>query len=98
MIEALDEISEIPFEVFWDKFMEICPGNFGSKIPEMHWMEVGENDGLLPINYLYQRYTAQGYWLKMREQNRILAFEYLCRFGSDHKEPWKHLRQFDLPF
>ena len=47
---------------------------------------------------IYDRYTAEGYWLKMREQNRILAFEFLCRFGSDFKEPWMHLRQFDLPF
>jgi len=73
MIEALDEISEIPFEVFWDKFMEVCPG-------------------------IYDRYTSEGYWLKMREANRILAFEYLCKFGSDQKEPWKHLQHFDLPF
>jgi hypothetical protein len=47
MIEALDEISEIPFEVFWDKFMEI--------------------------------------W-------------HLSIYASDQKEPWKHLRHFDLPF
>ena len=26
MIEALDEITEIPFIVFWDKFMELEPG------------------------------------------------------------------------
>ena len=73
MIEALDEITEIPFEVFWNKFMDLYPG-------------------------IYDQYTAEGYWVKMREPNRVLAFEYLCRFGSDHKEPWKHLRQFDLPF
>lgn len=73
MIEALDEITEIPFIVFWDKFMEFQPG-------------------------IYDRYMAEGYWLKMREQNRILAFEFLCRFGSDFREPWMHLRQFDLPF
>lgn len=73
MIEALDEITEIPFNVFWDKFMELEPG-------------------------IYDRYTAEGYWLKMREQNRILAFEFLCRFGSDFKEPWMHLRQFDTHF
>ena len=73
MIEALDEITEIPFIVFWDKFMDLQPG-------------------------IYDQYTAEGYWLKMREQNRILAFEFLCRFGSDFREPWMHLRQFDLPF
>lgn len=98
MLEALDEITEIPFEVFWDKFMDLYPGNFGSNVPEMHWMEVGENDTLLPLSYLYQRYTAQVYWVKMREANRILAFEYLCKFGSDYKDPWKHLQHFDLPF
>ena len=49
-------------------------------------------------DFLQDRYTAEGYWLKMREANRILAFEYLCKFGSDYKEPWIYLRQFDLPF
>ena len=73
MIEALDEITEIPFEVFWNKFMDLYPG-------------------------IYDQYTAEGYWVKMREANRILAFEFLCRFGSDFREPWMHLRQFDLPW
>jgi hypothetical protein len=73
MIEALDEISEVPFEVFWDKFMELHPGT-------------------------YDRYTAEGYWLKMREDNRLLAFGFLSRFGSSHNQPWKHLQHFDLPF
>jgi hypothetical protein len=73
MIEALDEISEVPFEVFWDKFMELHPG-------------------------VYDLYTAQGYWLKMREANRVLAFQYLSRFGTDYKTPVLHLEAFDLPF
>jgi hypothetical protein len=73
MIEALDEISEIPFEVFWDKFMEARPGG-------------------------YDKTYTQGIWLKMREANRVLAFEYLCRFGTDYKTPVLHLEAFDLPF
>jgi hypothetical protein len=73
MIEALDEITEIPFEVFWNKFMDICPG-------------------------IYDKFAAEVYWVKMKEANRILAFEYLCKFGSDYKEPYKHLQHFDLPF
>jgi hypothetical protein len=73
MIEALDEISEIPFEVFWDKFMELHPG-------------------------VYDRYTAEGYWLKLREANRVLAFQYLSRFGTDYKTPVLHLEAFNLPF
>jgi hypothetical protein len=73
MIEALDDISEIPFEVFWDKFMELHPG-------------------------VYDRYTAEGYWLKLREANRVLAFQYLSRFGTDYKTPVLHLEAFNLPF
>ena len=73
MIEALDEITEIPFEVFWNKFMDLYPG-------------------------IYDQFTTEVYWVKMREANRILAFQYLCQFGSDYKEPWKHLQHFDLPF
>jgi hypothetical protein len=34
----------------------------------------------------------------MREANRVLAFEYLCRFGTDYKTPVAHLEAFDLPF
>jgi hypothetical protein len=73
MIEALDEISEIPFDVFWDKFNEARPGD-------------------------YDKTYTQGIWLKMREANRVLAFGYLCRFGTDYKAPIKHLEVFDLPF
>jgi hypothetical protein len=73
MIEALDEISEIPFEVFWDKFNEERPGD-------------------------YDKIYTQGIWLKMREANRVLAFEYMSRFGTDYKTPVLHLEAFDLPF
>jgi hypothetical protein len=73
MIEALDEVSEIPFEVFWDKYIEARPGD-------------------------YDKTYTQGIWLKMREANRVLAFEYLCRFGTNHHWPHTHLDAFDLPF
>jgi len=73
MIEALDEVSEIPFEVFWDKFMEVRPGE-------------------------YDKIYTQGIWLKMREANRVLAFQYLSRFGTDYKTPVLHLEALDLPF
>lgn len=73
MIEALDELSEIPFEVFWDKFMEVNPGD-------------------------YDKTYTQGIWLKTREVNRVLAFKYLCRFGTDYRAPHIHLQAFDLPF
>jgi hypothetical protein len=73
MIEALDEISEIPFEVFWDKYMEARPG-------------------------VYDKTYTQGIWLKLREANRVLSFQYLSRFGTDYKTPVLHLEAFDLPF
>jgi hypothetical protein len=73
MIEALDEVSEIPFDVFWDKYMEIRPGD-------------------------YDKTYTQGIWLKIREENRVLGFKYLCRFGTDYRTPHLHLEAFDLPF
>ena len=73
MIDSLDEISEIPFEVFWDKFMDIQPG-------------------------IYDQWQAKGQWLSMKEENRIMAFRYLAMFGTDYREPYQHLRQFQLPF
>lgn len=73
MIEALDEVSEIPFDVFWDKYMEVRPGD-------------------------YDKTYTQGIWLKIREENRVLGFKYLCRFGTDYRTPHLHLEAFDLPF
>ena len=73
MIEALDEVSEIPFDIFWDKYIEANPGE-------------------------YDKTYTQGIWLKMREENRVLAFGYLCKFGTYYKNPILHLEGFDLPF
>jgi hypothetical protein len=46
----------------------------------------------------YDKTYTQGIWLKMREANRVLAFEYMSRFGTDYKTPVLHLEAFDLPF
>jgi hypothetical protein len=46
----------------------------------------------------YDKNYTQGIWLKTREANRILAFKYLCRFGTDYRAPHIHLEAFDLPF
>jgi hypothetical protein len=73
MIEALDEVSEIPFDVFWDKYIETIPGD-------------------------YDKEFTKGIWLKMREENRLLAFGYLSRFGTNYKTPVLHLEAFDIPF
>jgi hypothetical protein len=73
MIEALYEVSEIPFDVFWDKYIETIPGD-------------------------YDKEFTKGIWLKMREENRLLAFGYLSRFGTNYKTPVLHLEAFDIPF
>jgi hypothetical protein len=46
----------------------------------------------------YDKIYTQGIWLKTREANRIIAFNYLCRFGTDYRAPHIHLEAFDLPF
>ena len=40
MIEALDEVSEIPFEVFWDKFMEERPGDYDKTYTQGIWLKM----------------------------------------------------------
>lgn len=72
MIELLDELTEIPFDVFWDKFQEKKPGN-------------------------YNLLKAQAVWISMIEDDRIDAFEGLCK---DHPiikacpDPYWYLKRF----
>ena len=37
MMELLDELTEIPFEIFWDKYMDIKPGIYDRLKTEKEW-------------------------------------------------------------
>lgn len=43
MIEILDELTEIPFEVFWDKFQELKPGEYNKDLAKKEWFYMRED-------------------------------------------------------
>lgn len=44
MIDLLDELTEIPFEVFWDKWQELKPSICNRELAEKEWFYMHEND------------------------------------------------------
>jgi hypothetical protein len=45
MIEILDELTEIPFEIFWDKYQELKPNLFYNRDKaEIQWFRMKERD------------------------------------------------------
>ena len=45
MIELLDELTEIPFEIFWDKYQELKPNLFYDRAKaEIQWFRMKERD------------------------------------------------------
>jgi len=52
MIEILDELTEIPFEVFWDKFQEIDEGDWDKLGAQAIWMSMKEYQRKAAFMYL----------------------------------------------
>jgi hypothetical protein len=44
MIDILQEITEIPFQVFWDKYKEIKPGKYNQSRTGIVWFYMYEDD------------------------------------------------------
>jgi hypothetical protein len=45
MMEILDELTEIPFEIFWDKYKELKPSLFYNRgKAEIQWFRMKERD------------------------------------------------------
>ena len=44
MLDLLDELTEIPFDIFWDKYLEIIDGNFNKPLAEIQWFYMHEED------------------------------------------------------
>lgn len=44
MIELLDQITEVPFEVFWDKWHELKPSICDRMKAEKEWFYMKESD------------------------------------------------------
>lgn len=52
MIELLDEITEIPFEVFWDKWHEMKQGVFNRELAQKEWFYMRECDRITAFTAL----------------------------------------------
>jgi len=46
MIDLLDEITEIPFDVFWEKYQEVKPGKYNKSACEGIWFYMHEENRL----------------------------------------------------
>jgi hypothetical protein len=44
MTSLLDEISQIPFDIFWNKYQEIKPGIYYKSKAEKEWFYMKESD------------------------------------------------------
>jgi hypothetical protein len=52
MINLLDEITEIPFDVFWDKYQEIKPGIYSRDRAEKQWFYMKEKNRVMAFECL----------------------------------------------
>lgn len=52
IIELLDELTEVPFEVFWDKWNEIKPGEYNRSLAEQIWFYMKEADRIMAFTAL----------------------------------------------
>ncbi len=57
MIELLDELTEIPFEIFWDKYQELKPNLFYDRAKaEIIWFRMKEEDRVTAFTCLPKGY------------------------------------------
>ena len=52
MTDILDELTEIPFEVFWDKFQELKPGIYNRTLAEKVWFYMLERNRIFAFECL----------------------------------------------
>ena len=73
MTSLLDEITQIPFEVFWDKYMEIKPGIYHKAKAEKEWFYMKEPDRETAFEQLAKGHPAIGLFTE--------PYEYLKHFN-----------------
>jgi hypothetical protein len=56
MKDILDELTEIPFEVFWDKFQELKPGYYNRSRAEYRWFYMREQDRIKAFEELVRNH------------------------------------------
>jgi hypothetical protein len=58
MIDLLDEITEIPFDVFWNKYQEIKEGNYNKLKAKAIWFSMQESDRITSFKQLAKNHPA----------------------------------------
>jgi hypothetical protein len=73
MIDLLDEITEIPFGIFWHKYQEIKPGIYDLLKAQKEWFYMKESDREIAFEQLAKGHPAIGYFVE--------PYEYLAHFN-----------------
>ena len=58
MIDLLDEITEIPFDIFWDKYKEVKPGVYNKLKAKAIWFSMQEVDRITAFEQLAKNHPA----------------------------------------
>jgi len=58
MIDLLNELTEIPFDVFWEKYMEVKPGIYSKSKAESIWFYMNEDDRITAFELLSKGHPA----------------------------------------
>jgi hypothetical protein len=58
LINMLDELTEVPFEVFWDKWQELKPGIYNMLLAEQEWFYMREQDRITAFTALCNNHPA----------------------------------------
>ena len=60
MIEILNELTEIPFEIFWDKYLSDRPGIYDRLRAEAQWLKMVECNRIMAFECLCKGHPMQG--------------------------------------
>jgi hypothetical protein len=58
MMDILDELTEIPFEVFWDKYQEIKPGIYHKWKAKAVWFSMQEQNRITAFECLANKHPG----------------------------------------
>jgi hypothetical protein len=73
MIDLLDELTEIPFDIFWEKYMEKKPGIYDRSKAKKEWFYMKENDRETAFDQMAKGHPAIGIFVE--------PYEYLAHFN-----------------
>lgn len=71
MIDILDEFTEVPFDVFWNKWQEIKPGEYNRPQAEKEWFYMKEADRVTAFTALCNNHPA---FYSIKEPFMFLAY------------------------